>query len=138
MGAVLNDTALFEHGDRVRVADRGQAVRHDHGGAVFEHAVEVALDRGLGFGVEGARGLVEQQHGRVVVEGARDADALGLPAGEAHAAVADLRVVCERHALDEARGVRDLGCALHAVHVGHLLAEGDVRRDRVVEQVRRL
>ena len=80
--ALLDEPSLLEHRDRVGVADRAEPVSDDHGGALFEHPVEVALDRRLGLGVESARGLVEQQDRRIVVERAGDADALSLSAGE--------------------------------------------------------
>jgi hypothetical protein len=60
---MLHDAALFAHCDHVCVADRAEPVRDDHRSAVLQHAVEVALDRGFGLGVEGARRLAEQHGG---------------------------------------------------------------------------
>jgi hypothetical protein len=50
--------------------------------------------------VQRARGLVEDQHARVLEQRAGDRDALPLAAGERHAALADQRVV----AVGERRG----------------------------------
>ena len=107
----------------------------DEGRPPGEEVVEVLLDRALGLGVERARRLVEQQHRRLRVDGARDRDALRLAAGEPQARLAHLRLVAEREPLDEAVGGRHAGGPAHARAVGAVVAERDVARDRVVEQV---
>ncbi len=50
----------------------------DAGEEVFEHGLHL----GAGDGVEGAEGLVHEQDGGVVGEGAGEADALALAAAE--------------------------------------------------------
>ena len=64
----------------VGVADRRQPVRDHERRAPAQQLVHVLLDRALGLGVERARRLVEQQHRRPVVDGARDRDPLRLAA----------------------------------------------------------
>ena len=59
MGAVLH------HHDAVRLADGGQAVGDDKGGAPGQQPVQRLLDENLGVGVDGAGGLVRIQDGRI-------------------------------------------------------------------------
>ena len=76
----------------------------DHGSAAHQvpHRAE---DFRLGFGVDGARGLVEDEHRTVLQEGAGQRDALPLASGELRAALTDLGVVAARQAHDELVGV---------------------------------
>ena len=57
------------------------------------------------------------------------------PPESAEARLADPGVVAQRQPLDELVGVGHLGRPHHRVHVGLLLAEGDVAGDGVVEEV---
>lgn len=65
MGTAFNDAAVFEDHDGVGVADRGQAVRNHKRGAAAHDAVHAALDRLFGARVDGARGLVQDEHRRI-------------------------------------------------------------------------
>ena len=56
-------------------------------------SIERLLDQPLGLVVERARRLVEQQDRRILEDRPGDRHALALPARQAHAAVADDRVV---------------------------------------------
>ncbi len=67
------------------------------------------LHEALGLRVEGRGGLVENQHWRILEDGAGDRQPLALAAGEPHAAVPDLGVVAERQLADELVGVRGAG-----------------------------
>ena len=75
------------------------------------------LNELLAFGVEVARGLVEDQDLRDGEDRARDGEPLLLAAGQLHAALADERLVLFGQLLDElvrvgaARGILDLGVA---------------------------
>ena len=57
----------------------------------------------LGLVVERRRRLVEEQHRRIVIQRARDRDALALPAGQPHAVLADHRLEPRRQALPRLR-----------------------------------
>ena len=76
----LHDPPGIEHQDAVGVGDRGQPMRDDEGGAPGPQPVQRALDAGLGLDIERAGGLVEDQDGRILEDGARDGDALALAA----------------------------------------------------------
>ena len=103
--------------------------------AVPHQPAERVLDQALGFGVERARRLVEDQDRRVLEQRARDRDALALAAREQRAAFADLAVEALRHALDELHRVRGArGFLDRFARRARERAVRDVARDRVVEQ----
>ena len=96
MGAALGHAAGIEHDDLVGMDDGGEPVGDDDGGAVLGDAVQRALDVALGMAVEGGGGLVQDQDGRGLEDGAGDGDALLLAAGEFQAALADFGLVALR------------------------------------------
>jgi hypothetical protein len=83
--AVLDEPSAVEDQDAVGVADRREAVSDHERGAAVEELVHRLLDRAFGLAVERARGLVEEQDRRAVVESARDRDPLLLPARQPEA-----------------------------------------------------
>src|SRR5471030_1878650 len=87
--ALLDDAALVEDEDFVHGAEGGEAVGDADDGAVFGEMVDGFLDFGLGLGIEGGGGFVEDEEGGVADEGAGDGDALALAAGEALAPFAE-------------------------------------------------
>ena len=101
MAADLDDAALVEHADQVGLLHRRQPVRDHQHRAAPHQPFERRLHLGLGFRVERAGRLVEQQDRRVLVDGPRDGDALALAAGQQPARLADARVVALRQAHDE-------------------------------------
>ena len=92
--ALLDDAASVERHDAVGTLDRRQPVRDDERRAAAHQQVERGLLhlRSLGLGVERRRRLVEDQDRGVLVDGARDRQALALAAGQFAAVVADDRV----------------------------------------------
>lgn len=66
MVALLLHDALVEDDDDVTVADGGQPVGDGDGGPVPGRRVEGPLHAPLAGRVQGRRGLVQQQHSRVV------------------------------------------------------------------------
>jgi hypothetical protein len=58
---LFDDLSLFEYADGVGVADGGESVGDDEGGASFQEAVHVAFDCAFGFAVQGAGRFVEDQ-----------------------------------------------------------------------------
>src|SRR5258706_14250327 len=89
MVAGRHDTAAVHDDDAVDGLHRGEAMRDDERGASLHEALERELHRLLALRVEGARGLVEEEHRAVGEDRARDRDALALPPGELHAAFAE-------------------------------------------------
>ena len=93
MRAALDDAAVVEDEDGVRVRDRRKAVRDDEHRAPREEAIDGLLHETLGLGVERRRRLVEDENRRVDEQRPRDGEALPLAAGEARAALAEDGVV---------------------------------------------
>src|SRR5262245_7054068 len=74
--AALDDVSALEHEDAGGIANGGETVRDHEGGAALHYLVERRLHLGLGQGIERARGLVEDQDRRGLLERARDREAL--------------------------------------------------------------
>src|SRR5690606_3959891 len=99
--AALDDAAMVQHQDLVRMHHGGEAVGDDQGGAAAGDAVELGLDRLFGARVERRGGLVEDQDGGVLEQRAGDGHALLLAAGELEAALAHRAVVALGQGDDE-------------------------------------
>jgi hypothetical protein len=72
VGALFDDLSLLEYADELGVADGGESVGDDEGGASFQEAVHVALDYAFGFAVQGAGRFVEDQDWGFAVERSGD------------------------------------------------------------------
>src|SRR5437667_4106682 len=131
----LGDTARVQHDDAVGPLDSGEPMCDHERCAALHERLERLLDVALGFAVESGGGLVENQHRRVLEEGARDSEPLPLPARKAHAVLADHGAEPFRHFADELHCVRRFG-GLNDVSLtrSREAPVGDVRGDRVVEQ----
>src|SRR5207248_869744 len=89
--AFLHDAAGLEHDEAIHARDGGEPVRDgDHGLALHE-LEELLLNRDLHLAVERRGRFIEHQDRRILEDHARERDALALPAGELHAALADMR-----------------------------------------------
>ena len=78
--ALLDDPAALHHHDIVGLVHGGQAVRDGDRRAAFRQLFQSLAEQRLGFGVERAGGLVEQEHVGVAQDGPRDRQALLLAA----------------------------------------------------------
>ena len=118
-------------------ADRGLAVGDDHQRGVGRAGSQARQDARLDLGVDGRRGVVEDQQARPPYQRAGKGDALSLTAGQGRAALPQpgAQPVAERG--DEAVG---LGVAQRRPHlvVGDVGAQGHVAADGVVEEERGL
>ena len=133
----VDDAPTFHDHDAIRFEDGGKPMRDDQAGTVEHEVVERLLDHVFGFGIEGAGGLVQNEQGRVLEQGAGDGDALLLPAGEPDPAFADGRFVALGQFGDEAVGIGGPCGGAHALHVrrpGRIAPVGDVFSDGRVEQ----
>ena len=84
-------------------------MRDDDCGAADHEAGEGVLHDALGRVVEGAGGLVQQQHARVAQQSARDRQPLLLPARHLHPLLANLRLV---PAIAPREQLRQLSCCM--------------------------
>ena len=115
-----------------------EAVGDDEGRPALHQVGEGLLHQPLGLGVERGGGLVEDEDGRVLEQGARDGDALPLPAGEPAPPLADHGVVAARQVEDEVVGEGRARRRLDARLVHVVEAVGDVGAHGVVEEHRLL
>ena len=99
--AAFDDPALIEDQNLVGLHDRGEAMGDDQAGPPLGGKIELCLNRLLGLGVERRSGLVEDENGRVLEQGARDRDTLLFTAGQLEAAFADLSLISGREAPDK-------------------------------------
>ena len=133
--ATLDDTAVLEDHDRVGIAHGGQAVRDHKRGASAHDAVHTALDKLFGTRVDGARGLVQDEHRRIGHGNARDSEQLALALRQVGAVGRDRRVVPSRQAADKRVSAGCLGSGAHFL-VGRVeLAKADVLRNGAAKQV---
>ena len=79
--------------DDVRILDGRDALGDNDLGAAEVERAQFFLYGTLRLKVHGGGRVVQNQHARPLGEGACEGDALLLPAGEAHAAFADERVI---------------------------------------------
>src|SRR3954463_14864205 len=93
MIAHLGDHSFFQDDNRVRLANRAQAMGDHYRGLSFRHSPQVILDRPLGFGVERAGRFIENQDRRIIVKSARNRDPLSLSAGKGESGFANFRFV---------------------------------------------
>src|SRR5215467_8983314 len=77
----------------IRAANGSKAMSNYKGGAADHEIGEGLLDQHFGFGVELGSRFIEDENGRVLQYGARNRNALTLTAAQAHAALADDRIV---------------------------------------------
>ena len=139
VGAVGHDLPAVEQHDPVGQADRREAVRHDQGGPVLHEYTQTGVDPLFHLDVDGARGVVENQDGRVDQKGPCDGDALALAARERVPAFADDRVVALGQTLDESvrtgrgGGGDDLLVGGIGSPVGDVVADGDGEEEWLVE-----
>src|SRR5665647_3506241 len=138
--ADLVDAALPQRDDAVDRRDRREPVGDDERRPARHELVKPGLYLSLGFGVQRARGLVQHEDRRVLVQRAGDRDALLLPSGQLEAALADLGVVGQREPLDErldvgaARGFLDrVLVGAGRVAVRDVLPDGPGEERRVLE-----
>ena len=126
--------AVFKHGDAVGAADGAEPVGDHEDGASLHEVGQRGLHQRLALGIECRGGLVENENGRVLEDGAGDGHALAFAAGETKAFLADDRVVALRHAQDEVMRQRVVRGLLDQIELHIRLAVGDVVAHRVVEE----
>ena len=109
MRALLDDVALLEHEDRIRVLDGRQAVRDDKARAPVHQVGHGLLDQPLGTGIDGAGRLVQDQDRVVREHRPGDGQQLLLPLRNVVGVLVDLRIVPFGQRLDKVMDVRRLG-----------------------------
>ena len=108
MIAALDDAAMVEHHDHVRILDRREPVRDDEHRAPLHKLIHAALHERLRAGVDGACRLVEDHDRRIGHGRARDAQQLPLPLAQAAAVTLEHGVVAVGQHADEVVGIGKL------------------------------
>ena len=135
VGAVVDEAAGLEEQHLVGQGDRGGRLATTSVVDAAELAAERLEDAGLGGGVDGGGGVVEQQQPGPAHEGAGEGDPLALAARQRRAPLPHDGLVAAGQRADEAVGA---GQAEGAVEVLGGPAEQHVLGDRVGEQERLL
>ena len=126
MCAHVDDASAVHHHDAVGALHSGESMGDDEGGAPLHGLFERGLHSPFALRVERAGGFVQQQQRGVLQNGAGDADALALSAGQAHAAFAQIGVVALRQFADESVRLCRAGGLDHLVVGGLGPAVADV------------
>ena len=92
MLALLHDVAVLHHKDHVRLADGGETMGYQKGGAVRQQMVNGVLDQLLRLGVDGGGGLIQHEDAGVGQYGTGKGDQLLLAGGETVAALPHIAV----------------------------------------------
>ena len=129
------DAVLCDDDDLIGVPDGGEPVGDGDRGAVPGEFFQALLDPALALVVQGARGLVEDEDGRILQEYAGDGDALFLPAGKPCPAFTDEGVIAVREFADKVVDIGAPGGFNDLVHGGARSAVGDVVPDGAGEEI---
>ena len=93
VSSLLHYLSFMEHIYFVGVLDGGEPVGNGHRGARFHESFQRVLHESFALRVECRSGFIENQYGRILQNGTRNAHPLPLATAQAAAAVADDGVV---------------------------------------------
>ena len=100
MPASLNNSAVIQHENEIRVHHGGHAVADDEGSAPLHHACEVVENVRLGVCVDCAQGVVEDENPRVARNGTGQRRTLLLPPRQVDSSFAEKCPPALREPLD--------------------------------------
>src|SRR5260221_1845217 len=120
------DLPALEHQDGMRRHQHRKTMRDADDGASLGDAHQIGVDDRLALGVERAGRLVEDEDGGVEQQGARDGEALTLPAREVSRAFLEHRVIAAGQPLDELLGPGELRRADDFREGGVRLRQADI------------
>ncbi len=139
MASESDHVAVLDQRDAVRQADRRQAVSYDQGRPVGHELPERCVYPLLDLRVDGAGGIVEDQHRWVDQQSAGDGQPLTLAARQGVAALAYDRVIAFGEPDDELVGIGRFGRGHNLVQgspgpaVSNVVAHRDREQERLVE-----
>ena len=110
-GSLLRDFAALEHDGAIRHAHGGEPVGDERHRRASAHAPNGLAEGRLALVVQRAGGLVQHDQAGMTQQNPSQHDPLPLAAGEAHAAVAQLRVQPLGHARDEVHAMAAFSAA---------------------------
>ena len=132
--APLDDAALLQYHDAVRVPDRGQAVRDHEGGAPGHQGVHALLYQRLRPGVDGGGGLIQNQHLGVQQHRPGNGQELLLALGNIQAVLIDDGIIAVGKAADVTVDVGGLGGGGDLLQGGIRTAIGDILKNGAAEK----
>ena len=134
MRAALDDFAVAQDEDLVRLPDRAETMGDDKTGAAGHEPFQRLLNQPFRRGVNARGRLVENEDGRVLEQGPGDADALFLADAQFHAAFAHAGVVAFGQTRDELVAVGRAGGGFEFLLGGVEFAVPDIFPDGAVEE----
>ena len=90
--ADIDNSAGIHDDNSIRSQHRGEPVCNDDRGSIFHQLLQGFLDELFTFGIERARGFIEEQDRRVLENSPCDGDSLALTSRQAGASLAEKRV----------------------------------------------
>src|SRR4029079_11085453 len=136
--APLDDAPAIEDEDLVGMADGGEPVGDDEAGAARHEAIEGALDEALGLGIDAGGGLIEDEDGRILQQGAGDGDALLFADAELYTALADDGGKLLGESLDEVAGIGgaeggpELGIGVVGIAEAEIIADAPIEEEALL------
>ena len=131
MGANGLDAAVFEEDDLIQPLHRGNAMGDEEGGLPCPAGLQVVQNDLLRPGIHRRDGVVQNEDGRILQQGARNGDALLLPAGNGDATFAEDGLVAVLEVHDVVPHIGQAGGPLDVLLGGVIHAECDVVSDGV-------
>src|ERR1035437_522577 len=139
MGPALDDGAVLQHDDAVRVLHGGQTVGNDEGRASSDQCPHGFQYKRVRCRIERGGGFIQDENGGIFQKSARNRQPLALAAGEIGAALAQHRVVALRQSADEFIGFGgacrsfDLGPRCVGAAIGNVLGDRQREQKRLLE-----
>ena len=134
MATALDNAPVIQHQNLVGALEGEQPLGDDKSGAPLHKDSQRLLDQMLGFGIDAAGRIVQNQDARVTEQGAGDGKALFLPAAQGHAALTDDGLIAFGKGFDKVMGMGRFGGSNNRVHRRFGLAIGDVFSNGRVEE----
>ena len=132
--AALDDFAVLQHQNLVRVPHGREPVRHDEAGAPREEFFQSVLNHAFGGRVHGARGLVENEDARPGDHRAGESEQLPLASAEIAAPLADLGLITIAEAQNDVVGAKSFRGGHHFLISRVGAAKLQVLQDRAGEE----
>ena len=136
VAAAFDDTAVLENHDGIGVLDRGETVGDDEHRPAVHQRVHAPLDNGLGTGIDGGGGLIEDHDRRISHGGPGDAQQLPLALAQVGAVTVEYGVVALGQTADEVVSTGQLGRCDTLFVAGFQIAVADIFHNGAREEVR--
>src|SRR5258708_37740822 len=120
MGALVDQLALAQHQNQVGPANLREAMGNQQRCAFLQDTANGSLDLIFGCTINSARRIIEYQDRRIGQEGAGNGNALALPPGKSHTALAYQGLISVFKILDKLMGLGVLSSPFKSRLIGFL------------------